>query len=383
MRVALVCPYAWDRYGGVQSHVRALALALNQKGHETGVMAPYLLDRSTLNEPGITFVGRAIRVPANGSVAPLAFGPLVASGIREALEEFEPEVVHLHEPLIPSLSLLALSTNAEAPTVGTFHAAAESSLGYRGAKAVLAKAANRLTVRTAVSEAAKALAARYFPGDYLITPNGIDVGRFASAEPLGPPFSGSGPTVLFLGRLESRKGLDVLIEAMAGNDDLDALLVVAGSGPEKRSARALARRLGVRAEWLGRVSEADKPRIYRSADVYCAPALGGESFGIVLIEAMAAGAPVVCSDLDAFRAVTSGAAELAPPGDARALAHALRAVLTQPGRSDEMRARSHREAQRFSWDALVGDVETAYSLALTRGPASRSPVRTGRLRGSG
>ncbi|MBA3629493.1 MAG: glycosyltransferase family 4 protein [Actinobacteria bacterium] len=379
MRIALVCPYAWDRYGGVQSHVRALAHALNRSGHETGVMAPYLLDHSTLNEPGITFVGRAVRVPANGSVAPLAFGPLVASGIREALEEFEPEVVHLHEPLIPSLSLLALSTNASAPTVGTFHAAAESSLGYRGAKAVLAKAANRLTVRTAVSEAAKALAARYFPGDYLITPNGIDVERFASAEPLGPARGRPGKSVLFLGRLESRKGLEVLIEAMAGISDLDASLVVAGSGPEKRSARALARRLGVKVEWLGRVSEADKPRIYRSADVYCAPALGGESFGIVLIEAMAAGAPVVCSDLSAFRAVTAGAAELVPPGEPEALAKALRAVLADPRRSDEMRALSHRGARRFSWTALVGDVEAAYRLALSRGPV----VRTGRLRGSG
>jgi len=379
MRIALVCPYAWDRDGGVQSHVRALAHTLNRCGHETGVMAPYLLDRSTLNEPGITFVGRAVRVPANGSVAPLAFGPLVASGIREALEEFEPEVVHLHEPLIPSLSLLALSTNASAPTVGTFHAAAESSLGYRGAKAVLAKAANRLSVRTAVSEAAKALAARYFPGDYLITPNGIEVERFASAEPLSPVRGRSGPTVLFLGRLESRKGLEVLVEAMADISDLGATLVVAGSGPEKRSARALARRLGVQVEWLGRISEADKPRIYRSADVYCAPALGGESFGIVLIEAMAAGTPVVCSDLSAFRAVTAGAAELAPPGDPDALADALRAVLTDTRRSDEMRALSHRGARRFSWTELVGDVEAAYRLALSRGPV----LRTGRVRGSG
>jgi len=132
-------------------------------------------------------------------------------------------------------------------------------------------------------------------------------------------------------------------------------------------------------EWLGRVSEADKPRIYRSADVYCAPALGGESFGIVLIEAMAAGAPVVCSDLSAFRAVTAGAAELVPPGEPEALAKALRAVLADPRRSDEMRALSHRGARRFSWSALVGDVEAAYRLALSRGPV----VRTGRLRGSG
>jgi phosphatidyl-myo-inositol alpha-mannosyltransferase len=355
-----VCPYAWDRFGGVQSHIRALAHTLSARGHETAVLAPQLLGSSSPAEEGITFVGRAVRVPANGSVAPLAFGPLVATGVRDALEDFGPEVIHLHEPLIPSLSLLALSTNAGVPTVGTFHAAAESSLGYRGAKAVLAKAAGRLSVRTAVSEAARSLAARYFPGDYVITPNGIETHRFTIAprRRLAP-----GLTVLFLGRLEARKGLEVLIEAMAQLVDLDVTLVVAGSGPEKRPCRALAQRRGVPTRWLGRVAEEDKPSIFASADVYCAPALGGESFGIVLIEAMAAGAPVVCSDLEAFRAVALPAAAFAPPGDAVALAGALRGVLEKPDEAESMRRSSVEVAGRYSWDRLAAKVESIYETA--------------------
>ena len=360
MRVAIVCPYAWDRFGGVQSHIRALARTLVARGHEAAVIAPQLRGGLRLEEEGITFVGRAVRVLANGSVAPLAFGPVAAADLRDALEDFKPEVVHLHEPLIPSLSLLALATNVEAATVGTFHAAAESSLGYRGAKAVLSKAADRLDVRTAVSPAAHALAARYFPGDYAITPNGIETHRFASADPAD---LGSGKNVLFLGRLESRKGLEVLIKAMATLVDLDLTLVVAGSGPEKRSSRSLAERSGVRIQWLGKVAEEDKVGIYRAADVYCCPALGGESFGIVLIEAMAAGTPVVCSDLDAFKAVTGTAAELVPPGDAAALGRALRRVLTANGKAEAMRAAGRTVAGRYSWDTLVPNVESVYARA--------------------
>ena len=368
MRVALVCPYAWDRFGGVQSHIRALARTLASRGHTTRVLAPTLHD-DPLPEPGVTYVGRAVRVPANGSVAPLAFGPLAAADVRDALEDFDPELVHLHEPLIPSLSLLALGA-LETSAVGTFHAAAESSLGYRASKAVLLKAAGRLTVKTAVSEAARSLAVRYFPGHYTLTPNGIETRRYAEAEPMD---IGGGKKVLFLGRLETRKGLEVLIEAMAGIAELNATLVVAGRGPERRSCRALADRLGVRTTWLGGVSEADKPRLYRSVDAYCAPALGGESFGIVLIEAMAAGAPVVCSNLDAFRAVTDHAAAMVPPGRPAPLAETLREVLTDQERADWMRKASRLAAARFDWDRLADGVEAVYERALDAGRPGRRP----------
>ncbi|MFN2491108.1 MAG: glycosyltransferase family 4 protein [Actinomycetota bacterium] len=359
MRVALVCPYAWDRYGGVQSHVRALANSLRARGHATEVLAPRAARsaRPGAAPPGgATFVGRSLPVPANGSVAPLAFGPGAGAATRRALREFEPDVVHLHEPLIPSVSLLAL-LNTSAPTIGTFHASAPRSLGYGASRALLDRAVRRLTCRTAVSDAARVLVSHYFPGDYTITPNGVEVGRFARAQPLD---WGPGKKVLFAGRLEPRKGLDIAIHAMRFLRDLDLTLVVAGEGPEAIPARVLARSLRVPVVWLGSPSDAELPGAYRRADVYCAPGLGGESFGIVLLEAMAASAPVVCSDLPAFRTVAGDAAAFFPVGDARGLAAKLRAVVTDEARADEMRRASCAVATRFAWPRLAANVERIY-----------------------
>ena len=361
MRVALVCPYAWDRPGGVQSHVRSLAAALRRRGHEVAVLAPHADAVSGSAGGDVTLVGRAVSVPANGSVAPLAFGPLAAVGVRRALGAFDPEVVHLHEPLIPSLSLLSL-WNTRAPAVGTFHAAADSSFGYGVAKPLLSRAIRRLAVRTAVSDSARALVARYFPGVYTLTPNGTDVVAFAQAEPHRVV---DGPSVLFFSRIERRKGLEVLIRAMARLRDLDATLVVAGSGPEEKAARALAARLSVRAEWMGRVENDAVAGTYAGASVYCAPGLGGESFGIVLVEAMAAGAPVVCSDLPGFRAVAGGAARLVPPGEAGPLADELRAVLGDPGEAERMSRAGRTLAGAFDWNRLLPGVEDVYERAVS------------------
>jgi phosphatidylinositol alpha-mannosyltransferase len=362
VRIALVCPYAWDRVGGVQTHVGGLARALRERGHDVLVIAPRAGGAATASDD-FTPVGRAVGIPANGSVAPLAFGPGAAAGVRRALRRFGPVVVHLHEPLIPSLSLLAL-LSSNAPSVGTFHASAPSSTGYRLARPVLERAIKRLAVRTAVSDAARGLVRRYFPGDYVLTPNGVDTHRFAEAAPAD---LGAGPTVLFLGRNERRKGLAVLVEAMAHLRDLDATLVVAGTGPEEASSRSLAAQLGVPVRFLGRVSEDGLPSVYRGADVYCAPGLGGESFGIVLVEAMAAGAPVVCSDLDSFRGVAGGAAELVPPGDPGALSLALRAVLTDADRRARMSKASRRTSRMYDWARLIAGVEAVYERAEARG----------------
>ena len=360
MRVALVCPYAWDRFGGVQSHVRSLAAALRARGHEVRVFAPHVAADAVAPD-GVTLVGRAVPVPANGSVAALAFGPAVGSAVRAALAEFEPDVMHLHEPLIPSISLLALRSS-EVPAIGTFHAAMDWSIGYGIARGALAPTMRKLAVRTVVSESARALVARYFPGPYVLTPNGIDAPAFAGAE---PKRHAEGPTVLFFSRLEKRKGLEVLVRAMA---DLrsDATLVVAGAGPEERTVRSLAGSLGVDAVWLGRVPDAEVAATYRGADVYCAPALGGESFGIVLVEAMAAGTPVVCSDLPGFRAVAGEAAFLVPPDSHLRLAAALRRVLEDPEKATTMRAAGRVVAERYDWGQLVPRVEDVYESALAR-----------------
>lgn len=360
MRVALVCPYAWDRVGGVQSHVRSLAAALRARGHDARVFAPHVAADAAAPE-GVTLVGRAVPVPANGSVAPLAFGPAVGTAVRSALADFGPDVLHVHEPLIPSISLLALRSS-EAPAVGTFHASMEWSAGYGIARGALTPTIRRIAVRTVVSDSARALVSRYFPGDYVLTPNGIDAPAFAAAEPIR---HADGPVVLFFSRLEKRKGLEVLVRAMAELRGI-ATLVVGGSGPEERTAKSLARSLSVEAVWLGRVPDAEVAATYRGADVYCAPALGGESFGIVLVEAMAAGTPVVCSDLPGFRAVAADAAFLVPPDAHLRLAAALRRVLEDPDKAETMRTAGRDVAARFDWATLIPRVEDVYDRALVR-----------------
>ena len=362
MRIALVCPYAWDRPGGVQSHVRSLATALVGAGHDVTVVAP-TSGRSAATPENETFnlkaVGRTVPVPANGSVAPIAFGLRVGARTRAALDEFRPDVVHAHEPLIPSVSLLAVRAS-KAPVVGTFHASTESSLGYAAAQPWLKHEVKKIRYRTAVSEAARSLADRYFPGDYAIVPNGIDVDRFAGASPLD---LGDKKTILFLGRLEKRKGLEVLIQTVASLRDLDPKLVVVGQGPREKPAKALARKLRIDAEWVGAVDDDTIPRLYKSADVFAAPNLGGESFGIVLLEAMAAGAPLVCSDLEAFVNVAGDAAFVAARKNPRALAAAVRNALAGGPEVDERVRAGRKRVEQFDWPVLVRDLESVYEQA--------------------
>jgi phosphatidyl-myo-inositol alpha-mannosyltransferase len=368
MKVAMVCPYAWDLPGGVQSHIRSLAPALRHRGHEVEVFAPsswHAGKRSNaLGEAGRerpTLVGRTVGIPANGSVAPITFGPVAAYRIRESLAQFDPDVLHLHEPLIPSLSLLAL-LSARAPAVGTFHAAAASSPLYRIFRPVLTALAARLRLRTAVSDAAERLFTRYFPGELFPTPNGVDVASFAEATPAR---LGAGPNVLFLGRLEPRKGADVLIRAVALlNDNGGVRLLIAGEGRERSKLEALAADVGTDVQFLGAVSEQTKRGLLRACDVYCAPNLHGESFGIVLLEAMASGCPIVCSDLPEFEIVAGDAAVFGRRGDPVALANALRTVLSDPERARTMRQRSSDRALAFDWSRLVPEVESIYERAL-------------------
>ena len=360
MRIGIVCPYSWDRFGGVQSHIRAQARVLRRRGHEVGVIAPRSLGVDLAGDTDVVRAGVAVAIPANGSLAPIAFGPGAARGVRRWLRDLRPEVVHVHEPLIPSLSGLAL-LGADAPCVGTFHASASGSVAYWAARPLLKRVARRLEVRIVVSPAARELIARYLPGDYEVIPNGVEVDRYETASPID---LGDGRTVLFLGRIERRKGLEVLVQAMTRLRDLEAKLVVAGSGPEERACRTLARRLDLDVLFLGAVHDDVKARLFKSADAYCAPARGGESFGIVLIEAMAAGAPVVCSDVPGFRAVAEGAGLLVAPGDAGALADALRRVLTDESKARAMSAAGRRAAAGFDWSLLAERLEDAYARAL-------------------
>ena len=324
MRIGLVCPYTWEVPGGVQEHVRGLADALIDLGHHVSVIAPANEDEPV--EPGyVVPAGRAVPVPYNGSVARLAFGFVSASRVRRWLKDGDFDVVHVHEPAAPSLSLLACWA-FDGPIVATVHTAMPRSRVLHVAQPILQSALEKISGRIAVSEAARTTLVEHLGGDAVLIPNGVSVRRFEKADPL-PGWPGEGGALGFLGRIdEPRKGLPILLEAFGllapGRPGLR--LLVAGRGDAEEALELLAPEYRDRVVLLGQVSDEDKVRVYHSVDVFCAPNTGGESFGIVLAEAMAAGAPIVASDLDAFRRVLRGgkAGELFSNGSAAGLAQA-------------------------------------------------------------
>jgi phosphatidylinositol alpha-mannosyltransferase len=357
VNVGLVCPYTWDVPGGVQAHVRDLAVALTDLGHRVGVCAP--ADDDADLPPWVTSIGRAVPVPYNGSVARLSFGPVSATRVRRWLKQNEFDVLHVHEPFAPSASILAL-WSAQVPVVATFHASIERSRALLAAKGALQPALEKIRARIAVSPAARRYVVEHLGGTVVLIPNGVHVARFASAPPL-PGWPGESGAVGFLGRIdEPRKGLAVLLSAMEAVPG--ARLLVAGPGdPDDVEVPASVRD---RVTFLGLVSEEDKARFFHSIDVYVAPNTGGESFGIVLTEAMAAGAPVVASDLDAFKRVLDDgdAGELFECENPAALAAVLRDLLADPARRRAMAKRASAVVRRYDWpaiaDAIVGVYET-------------------------
>ena len=331
-RVALVCPYSLSRPGGVQGQVLGLARSLDRLGHDVTVFAP--VDRTEDVPEGIAFVtsGRSVSLRANGSVAPVSVSPSAAVAALRRLRALRPDVVHIHEPFAPGLPYALLAARDVPPLVATFHRSGGSLL-YTVLSPVTRRLAGHLAVRCAVSDAAAATATAALGGTFEVLFNGIEVDRFAGVE----PWPVEGPTALFLGRHEERKGLAVLLEAWeqvigtgagitASPSGRPPVLWVAGDGPE--TARLRHRHPeSDSVRWLGVLGEAEKVRRLVAADVLAAPALGGESFGMVLLEAMAARTVVVASDIDGYRDAAGGRAVLAPPGDPAALARALRGVL--------------------------------------------------------
>jgi phosphatidylinositol alpha-mannosyltransferase len=368
LRIGMVCPYSWDIPGGVQAHVRDLTEALLAMGHHVSVLAPGEEDSPDL-PAYVVAAGKAVPIPYNGSVARLQFGLVSAARVRRWLRDGEFDVVHVHEPAPPSLSLLTLILH-NGPIVATFHAAANRSRILGMSDAVLQPFLEKLAGRIAVSDAARKMIVEHLDVDAVVIPNGVAVAHFADAAPL-PGYPRPGGTVGFVGRYdEPRKGMDVLIAAL----DLLApnrpglRLVLAGRGDAEQFHARLPRTLADRVDLRGQVSEADKARLLRSIDVYCAPNIGRESFGIILLEAMAAGAPVVASDLEAFRQVLSTpdglAGVLFETGSARALAHELEGVLDDPGARAEFRARSERAVLPYDWAVVARQVVRVYDLAL-------------------
>lgn len=345
MRIGLVCPYSLTIPGGVQSQVLGLARSLRAQGHPTRVLAPC---DGPPPDAWVTPLGNSVPTAANGSMAPLAPDlPAQLRLIRAATDEGF-DVVNVHEPLGPGVCITTCVVKP-APLVGTFHAAGVSG-AYRSLRPAVRWLAGRLDLRCAVSADAEELASRYLKGSYERVFNGIEIDAFSGAEPT--PDDGH-PTVLFLGRHEERKGLEVLLEAMT-HLPCDVRLWVAGDGPDTDE---LQRRTSgdPRVEWLGRISDAEKASRMSGASVFCAPSRRGESFGVVLLEAMAAGTPIVASDLPGYRRVARPGhdALLTPPGNATALGRALLTVLSDDDRAAALVASGRPRAETFSMDALA------------------------------
>ena len=365
MRVGLVCPYTWDVPGGVQQHIRDLAEALTGLGHEVSVISP--ADDDTPLPDYVVSAGRAVPVPYNGSVARLAFGFLSASRVRRWVKEGAFDVLHVHEPAAPSLSLLACWV-ADGPIVATVHTAMPRSRVMHASYPVLRTALEKVNGWIAVSEAARTTMVERTGGDAVLIPNGVTVRRYEKASPL-PGWPGEGGALGFLGRMdEPRKGLDVLLRAFEtlGGQRPGLRLLIAGPGDREDVIEKVPASLRERVILLGQVSEDDKARVYHSVDVFCAPNTGGESFGIVLAEAMAAGAPIAASDLDAFRQVLRGgrAGELFETGDPDALAAAAGRLLDDRQRRALLSAAASEAVRAYDWPVVARDVVQVYEAVV-------------------
>ncbi|MCZ7530893.1 MAG: glycosyltransferase family 4 protein [Acidimicrobiia bacterium] len=343
MRVAIICPYSLSIPGGVQGQVLGLARALRARGVDARVVGPC---DGPPPEPGVVTVGATTGLPTNGSIAPIAPGPAVARRTRDALRDIDPDVVHLHEPFVPGPTISTLIDGAW-PIVGTFHVSGDPSRAYLIGRPLTRRYRRRLSAAVAVSEEARETALAQISGECLLLPNGVEVGRFASAS----PWPAERPSIMFVGRHEPRKGLGVLLDAYRSLGDL-ADLWVAGEGPDTQHLRASAPD-GV--SWLGLIDDRELARRLRGASVFCAPSVSGESFGIVLVEAMAARTPVVASDIDGYRRVARDGREavLVEPRAPEALADGLRRALTDSDLAERLRVAGAARAEEFSMDNLA------------------------------
>jgi phosphatidylinositol alpha-mannosyltransferase len=361
VRIGIVCPYTWDVPGGVQQHVRDLAEALFASGHEVSVIAP--ADDDAPLPPYVVSAGRAVPVPYNGSVARLSFGFLSAARVRRWIREGSFDVLHVHEPAAPSLGVLACWA-ADGPIVATFHASFERSRALSAAGPILQSAMEKITARIAVSEKARRTLVEHFGGDAVLIPNGVTTERYAMAEPL-PGWPGDDCALGFLGRMdEQRKGLAVLLRAfeILGRERPGLRLLLAGPGDADEVRAKVSPELRDRVVNLGLVSEADKVRALHSVDVFVAPNTGGESFGIVLAEAMSAGAPILASDIEAFRRVLleGRAGALFPVGDSGALAVAAAELLDDAPRRKQLSDEAKTAVRAYDWSTVARDVVRVY-----------------------
>lgn len=382
-RIALVSPYDFSANGGVTEHVRQLAHYLQRRNIDVTIIAP--ASNPSGNEPGLVSLGQVMPVPINGSVARTTLSPVVAEEVAALLARKRFDVIHLHEPFVPMLPVAVLNASPS-PNVGTFHASGERSLGYAVSRKFVNWLGQRLTLRIAVSEEAARFVQRYIGGEYTIIPNGVDTEQFHPDVPPAPAWNDGRPNVLFVGRFdEPRKGFAVLFEAWAAVQQArpDARLLVVGRGnPDPLRERAEA--AGYRnVHFIGPVANNDLASYYATADVFCAPSTGQESFGIVLLEAMSSGTPVVASDIAGYRQVLHHRREglLVPPQQPKALAAALLHMLDDPSLQREAGQIGRETAQQYAWTGVTERVLEVYERAqFLRRPVSHiretlAPVR--------
>lgn len=363
MRIIQVSPYSWDAPGGVQIHIRQLTRHLEERGHEVLVLAPGDVPGRHGNA---LIVGETFTTWANGSVAKISISPRTLRALARAMRDFAPDVVHVHEPFAPAIGLKAVMSSP-APVVGTFHSyyARETMEGrvYTAIAPLLRPVWQRVNKRIAVSQAARHSAkGRLGKGDVTILPNGVEVDRFANAAPAHdvPP----GRKLLFVGRLEPRKGLPFAMRAFARLADRypDLSLIVVGDGPERDAIDELPPALRARVHMKGKVSYEALPTYHRASDIFISPATGAESFGIVLVEAMAAGLPVVASNIPGYREVARDGREslLVKPSDADALAEGVAHLLDHPDEAARLGASGALRSLDYAWEQIIDQLEAVY-----------------------
>ncbi|MBA3890854.1 MAG: glycosyltransferase family 4 protein [Gemmatimonadaceae bacterium] len=376
MRIVQICPYSWDAHGGVQAHVRHLTDSLLARGHEVLVLAPGV---EVPPQPYVRLVGRPTRIRFNGSVAPLCIDPFSAVVVRGAFDDFRPDVIHVHEPFAPSTSLLGVLC-ADAPVVATFHSYHEPFTVhggiYTGWSHLLRPVWSRIDHRIAVSRAAqRTMSTRMRGADSTIVPNGASIAHFRHALPAQLP---PGRRMLFVGRLEPRKGFRIALDAFAelGERYDDLRLVVVGDGPQRTRIRRLTPALRARVDMIGRVSHAALPTYHAAADFFVAPATGRESFGIVLVEAMAAGLPVIASNLAGYAEVVRDERDglLVRPADPAALAAAGARLLDDEVLAKRLASAGRGRARAFAWPRVAARVERVYE-KVRRGRATLTHKR--------